>query len=244
LRKKRIDELLAGRELAQDLKEARALLMAGLVFSGSRRLDKAGELLSEDAEISVRSKEHPYVSRGGLKLAHALQHWKLDLRGLRCLDMGASTGGFTHCLLLAGAARVYAVDSGTNQLDWSLRQDPRVQSMEQSNARELQAEHLGGSVDFVCMDLSFIKLEKVFPALLRVLSPGGTWVALVKPQFEAAKHEVPEGGVIIDADLRLRLCAEVFEAAAAAGLGPKELIESPITGRDGNVEFLMSGRTT
>jgi 23S rRNA (cytidine1920-2'-O)/16S rRNA (cytidine1409-2'-O)-methyltransferase len=242
LKKVRIDQLLAGRELAADIKEAAAFVMAGLVFSGERRIEKPGELVPESLALSVRSRQHPYVSRGGLKLAAALKHWKLELKGLRCVDLGSSTGGFSDCMLQSGAAKVYAVDVGTNQLDWKLRSDSRVTVMENTNARGLKAEDLGGAVDFASLDLSFISLEKVFPALLGLLKPGAFWVALVKPQFEAAKDEVPAGGVIVDAELRERLCERVRNVAQLQGLGPKEFLESPIQGRDGNFEFLLLGQ--
>ena len=233
---------MAGRGLAPDVKEAQALVMAGLVFSGTERLEKPGALLPEDSVLSVRVKEHGFVSRGGVKLQGALDYWKLNLRGLRCVDFGASTGGFTDCLLKAGVGFVYAVDSGTNQLDWKLRQHPKVKSMERTNARELKAADLEGEVDFGCLDLSFIGLAKVFPALQRVLKAGAFWVALVKPQFEAAPSEVPEGGVITDADLRARICDHVVESARGAGLGPIEVRESSLPGKDGNVEFLLLGQ--
>ncbi len=240
--KSRLDKLLVDRELAADLKEAAALAMAGKVFSGSHRLEKPGELLDEDTALSIRAPEHPYVSRGGLKLQAALDHSKLDVGGLACLDLGSSTGGFTDCLLRRGAAKVFAVDSGTNQLDWRLRNDPRVICMEQTNARELKPEALGGPVDFACADLSFIGLAKIFPAMAACLKPGAPWVALVKPQFEAAREEVPEGGVVTDASLHEAICARVRRAAEDFGLGPKELIPSPIRGREGNTEFLLLGR--
>jgi 23S rRNA (cytidine1920-2'-O)/16S rRNA (cytidine1409-2'-O)-methyltransferase len=241
-KKTRIDQLLAGRELAADAKEAAAFVMAGLVFSGTRRIDKPGELAPQDLPLSVRSKEHPYVSRGGLKLAAALGHWGLSVRGLSCIDLGSSTGGFSDCLLQSGAARVVAVDSGTNQLDWKLRQDPRVTVMENTNARNLGPAEAGGPFDFGALDLSFIGLAKIFPALHKLLKPGAAWVALVKPQFEAARHEVPEGGVVSDPELRRRVCEAVEASAKGEGLSPLGLIESPIHGRDGNIEFLLMGR--
>jgi 23S rRNA (cytidine1920-2'-O)/16S rRNA (cytidine1409-2'-O)-methyltransferase len=242
LKKIRLDQILAGRELAADPKEAAAFVMAGLVFSGERRLEKPGELLAEDAPLSVRAKEHPYVGRGGLKLAAALAHWKLDVRGLRCLDLGSSTGGFTDCLLQNGAASVVAVDSGTNQLDWKLRKDPRVRSLENTSALGLAPEAIGGAAQFACMDLSFMRLEKAFPSLKRLILPGASWVALVKPQFELKKNEVPAGGVVQDAALQRRAVDEVIAAASRESLGPFGSIPSPIHGRDGNIEFLVLGR--
>jgi 23S rRNA (cytidine1920-2'-O)/16S rRNA (cytidine1409-2'-O)-methyltransferase len=241
-KKTRLDQVLAGRELAADSKEAAAMIMAGLVFSGARRMDKPGKLVAADLELSVRGKGHPYVSRGGLKLEAALKRWKLDLGGLRCIDLGSSTGGFSDCMLQCGAAEVTAVDSGTNQLDWRLRKDPRVRSMENTNARSLQAQALGGAFDFASLDLSFISLSKIFPVLKNLLKPGAPWVALVKPQFEAAKSEVPAGGVITDMALRQRIVEGLRDEALAQGLGPEAVMESPIQGRDGNVEFLLMGR--
>ena len=242
MKKIRLDQILAGRELAADPKEAAAFVMAGLVFSGERRLEKPGELVTEDLPLSVRGKEHPYVGRGGLKLAAALAHWKLDVRGLRCLDLGSSTGGFTDCLLQAGAASVTAVDSGTNQLDWKLRKDPRVRSLENSSAVGLAPEAIGGPAQFACLDLSFMRLEKAFPSLKRLILPGAFWVALVKPQFELRRDEVPEGGVVKDAALQMRALNEVTAGATREGLGPIGSIPSPIHGKDGNIEFLLLGR--
>lgn len=241
MKKIRIDHLLVAREQAADLREAAAFVMSGIVFSGQQRMEKPGELVAEDIPLSVKSKEHPYVSRGGLKLAKALEHWKLELKGLRCADLGSSTGGFTDCMLKAGAAEVFAIDAGTNQLDWKLRKDPRVHPMENTNARTLDATQMGGPVQFASLDLSFISLEKILPTLPNLLVPKAFWVALVKPQFEAAKNEVPVGGVITDRAVQDAACRRVWDCAQGLGLGPRELIESPIHGRDGNLEFLLLG---
>lgn len=242
MKKIRADQFLADHELAADTKEAAAFIMAGLVFFGDQRIEKPGDLVSETGALQVRAKAHPFVSRGGLKLAAALKQWKLDVKGLSCVDLGSSTGGFTDCLLQAGAARVYAVDAGTNQLDWKLRNDSRVIVMENTNARSLSPHALQGAQDFATLDLSFISLEKVFPVLSKLIKPSAFWVALVKPQFEAAKNQVPDGGVIIDAELQNRLCENVRLVALRENLGPRELMPSPITGRDGNIEFLLMGQ--
>lgn len=242
MRKIRADRHLADHEQAADLKEAAALIMAGLVFCGDRRIEKPGELVPDDSQLGVRGKGHPYVSRGGVKLAAAFQAWSLSVRGLVCADLGSSTGGFTDCLLREGASKVFAVDAGTNQLDWKLRNDSRVVVMENTNAKNLEAATLGGQVDFASLDLSFISLEKILPALSKIIKPSAFWVALIKPQFEAAKREVPEGGVITDKALQDQLCEKVWALAEGTGLGPRELMPSPITGKDGNIEFLIMGQ--
>jgi 23S rRNA (cytidine1920-2'-O)/16S rRNA (cytidine1409-2'-O)-methyltransferase len=195
-----------------------------------------------DLPLSVRAKEHPFVGRGGLKLQAALTQCKLDLHGLRCVDLGSSTGGYTDCMLQAGAAVVYGVVSGSNQLDWKLRQDPRVHVMEKTNARDLKPEALGGRLGFAAADLSFISLKKILPTLSKVLESGAFWVALIKPQFEVLKTELPDGAVLRDANLHQRVCDELWATAKAAGLEPGTLMPSPLLGRDGNKEFLIVGR--
>jgi 23S rRNA (cytidine1920-2'-O)/16S rRNA (cytidine1409-2'-O)-methyltransferase len=233
---------LADHELAADTKEAAAFIMAGLVFFGDRRIEKPGERVPEGWQLSVKGKGHPYVSRGGVKLAAALKEWELSVLGKVGLDLGSSTGGFTDCMLQAGAAKVYAVDAGRNQLDWKLRNDPRVVAMEGTNARDLKPEDLGGAADFATLDLSFISLEKVLPVLLKIVKPSGFWVALIKPQFEAEKHEVPEGGVVTDPGLQKKICDKIWVASESMGLGPLKLMKSPISGKDGNIEFLLLGQ--
>jgi len=213
--------------------------MAGAVFSGERKLVKAGDMLAEDAPLEVRGKDHPWVSRGGIKLDHALTHFGFDVTGALALDVGSSTGGFTDVLLTRGAAKVYAVDVGTNQLAWKLRQDPRVVVLEQVNARYLTVEQVPESVDVVVCDASFIGLAKVLEAPLTLAKTGAKLIALVKPQFEAGRDEVGKGGVIRDPAVHQRVCAEAAEWVAARGWRVRGLIESPITGPEGNVEFLL-----
>jgi 23S rRNA (cytidine1920-2'-O)/16S rRNA (cytidine1409-2'-O)-methyltransferase len=213
--------------------------MAGAVFSGERKLVKAGDMLAEDAPLEVRGKDHPWVSRGGIKLDHALTHFGFDVTGAVALDVGSSTGGFTDVLLTRGAAKVYAVDVGTNQLAWKLRQDPRVVVLEQVNARYLTVEQVPESVDVVVCDASFIGLAKVLEAPLTLAKTGAKLIALVKPQFEAGRDEVGKGGVIRDPAVHQRVCAEAAEWVAARGWRVLGLIESPITGPEGNVEFLL-----
>jgi len=213
--------------------------MAGAVFSGERKLAKAGEMLAEDAALEVRGKDHPWVSRGGIKLDHGLTHFGFDVTGATALDVGSSTGGFTDVLLSRGAAKVYAVDVGTNQLAWKLRQDPRVVVLEQTNARGLTAEKVPESVDIVVCDASFIGLAKVLDAPLKLARPGATLVALVKPQFEAGRAEVGKGGVVRDPAVHERVCTETKGWVAAQGWTVLGVTPSPITGPEGNIEFLL-----
>ena len=237
--KRRADQLLVDRGLADSRSRAQALIMAGTVFSGERKLAKAGELLAEDAALEVRGRDHPWVSRGGLKLDHALDHFRIDVAGAVALDIGASTGGFTDVLLSRGAARVYAVDVGTNQLAWKLRQDPRVIVREQTNARGLTAEIIPESVDVVTCDASFISLAKVLGAALDLAKPGAKLVALVKPQFEAGREEVGKGGVVRDEAVHRRVCAQAKDWVESRGWSVLGIVESPITGPEGNREFLL-----
>ena len=213
--------------------------MAGAVFSGERKLAKAGEMLAEDAALEVRGKDHPWVSRGGLKLDHGLAHFGFDVTGAIALDIGSSTGGFTDVLLSGGAARVYAVDVGTNQLAWKLRQDPRVVVLEQTNARHLTSEQVPEPVDIVVCDASFIGLAKVLEAPLKLAKPGAKLIALVKPQFEAGRAEVGKGGVVRDPAVHERVCAEAAEWVRSEGWQVLGTTPSPITGPEGNVEFLL-----
>jgi 23S rRNA (cytidine1920-2'-O)/16S rRNA (cytidine1409-2'-O)-methyltransferase len=214
----RADQLLVERGLAESRSRAQALIMAGLVFTGERKLAKAGEMLAEDALLDVRGKDHPWVSRGGLKLDHGLTHFGLDVAGAIALDVGSSTGGFTDVLLTRGATKVYAVDVGTNQLAWKLRQDPRVVVMEQQNARALTAAHIPEPIDIIVCDASFIALAKVLDAPLGFAREGGHLVALVKPQFEAGRGEVGKGGVVRDPAVHLRVCKEAAAWVEGKGL--------------------------
>ena len=242
-RKIRIDQLLVERGFAETRARAQALVMAGLVYAGDRRVDKAGDKVAAGAAISVKGKDHPWVSRGGIKLQHGLDHFGIDPAGLVAIDVGASTGGFTDVLLSRGAARVYAVDVGTNQLAWKLRQDPRVVVLEQTNARHLDAAHIPETAGIVVCDASFIGLAKVLERPLGFAAPGAHLVALIKPQFEAGPADVGKGGVVRDPAVHARVCADV-EAWLAAQPGWRVIgvTPSPITGPEGNVEFLIAAR--
>jgi len=240
--KKRLDQLIVDRGLAESRTRAAALVMAGLVFAGERKLDKPGQQLAEDAVIEVRGRDHPWVSRGGIKLAHALKVFALDPAGATAMDIGSSTGGFTDVLLQHGAVRVFAVDSGTNQLAWKLRQDPRVTVLEQISARVLTSAQIDAPCDWVVCDASFISLAKVLERPLALAAPDCRLVALIKPQFEVGREEVGKGGVVRDAALHRRVCAEVREWLEAIGWTVDGLTTSPITGPEGNVEFLIAAR--
>ena len=213
--------------------------MAGGVFSGERKLAKPGEMLAEDAPLEVRGKGHPWVSRGGIKLDHGLTHCGFDVTGAVALDVGSSTGGFTDVLLSRGAAKVYTVDVGTNQLAWKLRQDSRVVVHEQTNARHLTSDQVPEPVDIVVCDASFISLVKVLEAPLKLAKSGAKLVALIKPQFEAGREEVGKGGVVRDPAVHERVCAEAAAWAESQGWTVLGVTESPIKGPEGNVEFLL-----
>jgi 23S rRNA (cytidine1920-2'-O)/16S rRNA (cytidine1409-2'-O)-methyltransferase len=228
------------RGLAESRTKAQALIMAGAVFSGERKLAKPGDMLAEDAPVEVRGKDHPWVSRGGIKLEHGLTHFGIDMIGAVALDVGSSTGGFTDVLLSRGAAKVYAVDVGTNQLAWKLRQDPRVVVLEQTNARHLTAEQVPEPVDVIVCDASFIGLAKVLEAPLRLAKPGAKLIALIKPQFEAGREEVGKGGVVRDPQVHRRVCDAAAQWVASQGWEVLGVTESPITGPEGNVEFLLA----
>jgi len=242
LPKIRADQLLLSRGLAESRTRAQALIMAGAVFSGERKLAKAGEMLAEDAALEVRGKDHPWVSRGGIKLDHGLTHFGFDVSGAVALDVGSSTGGFTDVLLRGGAAKVYAVDVGTNQLAWKLRQDPRVVVHEQTNARALTAEKISEPIDIVVCDASFIGLAKVLEVPLTFARAGAMLVALIKPQFEAGRAEVGKGGVVRDPAVHERVCTEAKGWIETLGWTVLGVTPSPITGPEGNVEFLMGAR--
>jgi len=240
--RKRLDQLLVERGLAESRTRAQALIMAGNVLVGDRPVDKAGQAVAEDASITLKGRDHPWVSRGGLKLAHALEHFGLDMTGLVAMDVGSSTGGFTDVLLTNGAARVYAVDSGTNQLAWKLRQDPRVIVHEQTSARILTSEHIPEPIDIIVCDASFISLAKVLDRPLTFAAPGARLVALIKPQFEAGREDVGKGGVVRDPAVHERVCTDVDAwLASQSGWRVIGITPSPITGPEGNVEFLIAG---
>lgn len=239
-KKQRIDQLLVARGLAESRARAQALVMAGLVFVGGDKVLKSGQQIAEDAEIELRGRDHPWVSRGGIKLAHALEHFGLDPAGGIAMDIGSSTGGFTDVLLSHGAERVFAVDSGTNQLAWKLRQDPRVTVLEKTSARLLTPELIDAPCNWVVCDASFISLDKVLEVPLRLAAPECRLVALIKPQFEVGKGEVGKGGVVRDPALHRRVCEEVQAWLEGLGWQVQGIVESPITGPEGNVEFLIS----
>jgi len=227
------------RGLAESRTRAQALIMAGAVFSGEKKLAKAGDMLAENAPLDVRGKDHPWVSRGGIKLDHGLTHFGFEVDSAVALDVGSSTGGFTDVLLTRGAAKVYAVDVGTNQLAWKLRQDPRVIVHEQTNARFLTEEQVPEPVDIVVCDASFISVAKVLEAPLRLAKAGGKLVALVKPQFEAGRQEVGKGGVVRDPIVHERVCTQAKGWVEAQGWTVLGVTNSPIKGPEGNVEFLL-----
>ena len=240
--KLRADQLITDRGLAESRTRAQALIMAGLAFVGDKRIDKPGQMLADDAAIEVKGRDHPWVSRGGIKLAHALEHAGWDVAGAVAIDVGSSTGGFTDVLLTKGAARVYAVDSGTNQLAWKLRQDERVIVHEQTSARILTAAHIPEPVDLIVCDASFIGLAKVLEVPLTFARPGARLAALIKPQFEAGREEVGKGGVVRDPVVHQRVCREVSDWLTASGWMVEDVVRSPITGPEGNIEFVILAR--
>ena len=236
----RVDQMLVDRGLVESRTRAQALIMAGLVFAGTRKVDKPGQALADDVVLDVRGRDHPWVSRGGIKLAHGLAHFGWDVTGAVAIDVGSSTGGFTDVLLTQGAIRVYAVDSGTNQLAWKLRQDPRVVVHEQTSARILTEAHIPEPVDLIVCDASFIGLSKVLERPMRFARSGARLMALVKPQFEAGRDEVGKGGVVRDPGIHARVCDEVAAWLVGQGWSVEGVVESPITGPEGNVEFLIA----
>jgi 23S rRNA (cytidine1920-2'-O)/16S rRNA (cytidine1409-2'-O)-methyltransferase len=234
--------LLAERGLAESRTRAQALILAGLVFAGERKVAKAGEMVAGDTVLEVRGRDHPWVSRGGVKLAHGLDHFGWDVAGATAMDVGSSTGGFTDVLLTRGGSRVYAVDSGTNQLAWKLRSDPRVVVLEQLSARLLTEAHVPEPIDLIVCDASFIGLAKVLERPLDFAAPACRLLALIKPQFEAGRGEVGKGGVVRDPEIHARVCNEVAAwLSAQPGWQLVGITRSPITGPEGNVEFLIAG---
>ena len=237
----RLDQLLLDRGLAPSRERARALVIAGQVSVDGRPVTKAGAAVDPQAEVALIAPDHPYVGRGGLKLAHALDTFHITVENRECLDIGASTGGFTDVMLRRGAARVVALDVGHGQLDWTLRNDPRVVVLEHLNARRLTRSLLPSAVDIVTIDVSFISLARILPVVPPLLRPGGDIVALVKPQFEAGRAEVRKG-VIRDPAVHARVLDEVDAAGAEVGLTRVASTPSPVTGQKGNVEFLVHFR--
>ena len=238
--KTRADQLLVAQGLAESRTRAQALILAGLVYAGDRRVDKAGQVLPDDVALTVKGRDHPWVSRGGVKLAHGLDHFGWDVTGATAIDVGSSTGGFTDVLLTRGAGHVFAVDSGTNQLAWKLREDARVTVLEQTNARYLTDEQIPVPIDIIVCDASFIGLAKVLARPLEFAAPVAKLIALIKPQFEAGQGEVGKGGVVRDPAIHARVCAEVSDwIASLPGWQVTGITTSPITGPEGNVEFLI-----
>lgn len=239
--KVRLDILMVERGLAESRNRAQALILAGKVFSGEQRLDKPGHQVDPAAPLTVRGSDHPWVSRGGVKLAHGLEIFGIDPAGFVCLDIGASTGGFTDVLLKHEAARVYAVDVGHGQLDWRLRNDPRVAVLERTNARYLNRDQVPEPIDLVVCDASFISLMTILPPPLSLTAPRARLIALIKPQFEVGKGQVGKGGVVRDPALREQACEKIRAwLDALRGWRVTGLTESPIKGPEGNIEFLIA----
>ncbi|NVD44255.1 TlyA family RNA methyltransferase [Qipengyuania atrilutea] len=239
-KKMRLDQMLVDRGLVESRTRAQALVMAGLVFSGEQKLAKPGQQIAADAPLDVRGRDHPWVSRGGIKLAHALEHFSLDPAGVTAMDIGSSTGGFADVLLQGGAAHLFAVDSGTNQLAWKLRQDERVTVLEQTSARILTPDLIDRPVGWVVCDASFISLKKVLEVPLSLAQRQCRLIALIKPQFEVERHEVGKKGVVSDPALHQRVCDEVRDWVERKDFAVQGIVPSPITGPEGNVEFLIS----
>jgi 23S rRNA (cytidine1920-2'-O)/16S rRNA (cytidine1409-2'-O)-methyltransferase len=237
--KQRLDKLMLERGLASSIEKARALIMAGQVVVDDHTVDKSGQQVTIDANIRLKGEQLPYVSRGGLKLRKALDEFCVDVTGLVAVDVGSSTGGFTDCLLQAGAVKVFAIDVGYGQLAWKLQQDPRVVSMERTNIRTVTPDRLDDEPALAVIDASFIPLAKVLPATATLLKPGGRIIALIKPQFEVGKGEVGKGGIVRDPAAHEKVIEDVRRTALDLGLTVSGVCESPITGADGNREFLI-----
>ena len=244
--KLRLDKLLLERGLAGSRERAQALILAGKVLVNGQKIEKSGALTDHEAKLQLLGEDLKYVSRGGLKLEKALEHWKIDVTGKTCFDVGASTGGFTDCLLQYGAARVIAVDTGHGQIDFRLRQDPRVRLLEKTNARYLTREQISEYVDFIAMDVSFISATLVLPAVVAAASPqspsersGRKIVVLVKPQFEVGREQVGKGGIVRDEAAQLAAVEKVRQAITGLGFRQTDVIDSPILGAEGNREFLL-----
>lgn len=240
MKRERIDKIMVELGLADSRTRAQALIMSGLVLVNDRRIEKSSEKVEISATIRLKgsSLDLKYVGRGGLKLEAALKHFQVDPSGWKCIDIGASTGGFTDCLLQHGAAKVVAVDAGTNQLVWSLRTDPRVEVHEKTNARELDPDLVGKDFDLAVMDVSFISVKKVIPSIVPLLTVSGKLIVLIKPQFEVGKGEVGKGGIVRDPEKHIRVVADVNEFVTNLGLSYEGVIDSPILGAEGNKEFL------
>lgn len=238
-KKVRLDRMLAGRGLVESREKAQALILAGQVLVDGQKMEKAGAQVTEDADIRILGEQMRYVSRGGLKLEAALKEFAIGVNGATALDVGASTGGFTDCLLQHGAVKVYAVDVGYGQLAWKLRQDPRVVLVERTNIRKIAPSLIPEPVDIAVFDVSFISLEKVIPSVIRFLRSGAVLISLIKPQFEVGKAQVGKGGIVRDETARSKAVEKVRKFINGLGLDVKGVIPSPITGQDGNVEYLL-----
>ncbi len=243
--KTRLDKLLVERGLTPSRARAQALILAGKVLVNEQKVEKAGASIDPSSTLRLLGEDIRYVSRGGLKLEKAIEHWQIDLRGKACLDIGASTGGFSDCMLQHGATRVIAVDTGYGQIDFGLRNDPRLRLLEKTNARYIEPSHIGEAIEFIAMDVSFISATLVLPAVVRAASsseathPGLEIVVLVKPQFEAGRELVGKGGIVRDHAVQQAAVAKVEAALLELGCGQAESIESPILGGEGNREFLL-----
>lgn len=238
--KKRADVLIYEKGLAKSREKAKRMIMEGVVFIGEKRIDKPGELVDENEDINIKDNPINYVSRGGLKLEKAIKVFELDLQDKTAIDIGASTGGFTDCMLQKGAKKVYAIDVGYGQLDWSLRKDPRVVVMERTNIRYVEKDDIGELVDFISIDVSFISLRLVLPVAKKLLKENGNIVALIKPQFEAGKEKVGKKGLVKDKRVHKEVLEDILEFCDSIGLGIIGLDFSPITGSTGNIEFLAN----
>ena len=236
--KERLDVLLVKRNLAESREKAKAIIMSGCVFVEGQREDKAGTTFSDEVSIEIKGHTLPYVSRGGLKLEKAMDKFEVDVKDKVCTDVGASTGGFTDCMLQNGAKKVYAIDVGRGQLAWKLREDPRVVCMERTNARYLSHEQISDELDFASIDVSFISLKLILPAVAGILKDGGCVASLVKPQFEAGREKVGKKGVVRDPTVHKEVLEHYLEHAQEAGFGVLGLTYSPIRGPEGNIEYL------
>lgn len=235
----RLDQYLVQHGLIQSRERAKAMIMSGVVFVNEQKVDKAGEMIKEDAKVEVRGHDIGYVSRGGLKLEKAMTHFSISLDGMVCMDIGASTGGFTDCMLQNGAKKVYSVDVGYGQFAWKLRQDPRVVCMEKTNIRYVTPEDIDDVLDFASVDVSFISLTKVLPAAYALLKDGGQMVCLIKPQFEAGREKVGKKGVVRDKAVHEEVIERIITFALENGFSVHHLEYSPIKGPEGNIEYLV-----
>jgi 23S rRNA (cytidine1920-2'-O)/16S rRNA (cytidine1409-2'-O)-methyltransferase len=242
--KERLDVLLVGKGLFPSRERAKGSIMAGIVYVDNQRCDKAGTMIDSQAEIYIKEDLCPYVSRGGLKLEKALKLFEIDLKGLICMDIGASTGGFTDCMLKNRANKVYCIDVGYGQLDWTLRNDPRVVNMEKINIRYLEKDKITETLDFISIDVSFISLRLVFPTAAALLKEDGLLVSLVKPQFEAGREQVGKNGIVRDKSVQIVVLKNVIKYALASGLAVQGFTYSPITGAKGNIEYLLLFKKT